>query len=69
MRMVWQKRELTALAPSYHDWLAVPSMLSRGQNEWFLLGRSALMLPDEVHVRVEFSPTREGVIQGRGMAP
>ena len=43
-------------------------MVTPRQNERFLFGCSVLVLPDEMHVRVEFSPTREGVIHVRSLA-
>ena len=58
-RIDWHKRELSAPAPTTNGW-AAPSMIAIGQNEIFLFGRSVLMLPNEVLVRVEFSPTRDG---------
>jgi len=67
-RVDWQKGEFTAPSPIMNGW-AAPSMIAREQSERFLFGRRVLVLLDEVQVRVEFSPTREGVIQGRGMAP
>jgi hypothetical protein len=48
---------------------ATPSIIALGQKPKFLLALIGLELPEEVKFRVPSSPTREGVIHGRGRAP
>ena len=48
---------------------ATPSIMAPRQKARFLLALIVLELPKEVQVRVPSSPTKEGVIHGRGGAP
>ena len=60
--------ELMAPVPTTNG-CATPSIIALGQKTKFLLALIVLELPEEVQVRVPSSPTREGMIHGRGRAP
>ena len=66
--MDWHTGEFVAPVPTTNG-CATPSIIAPGQKARFLLALIVLELPEEVHVRVPSSPTRQGVIHGRGRAP
>jgi len=67
-RMDWHTGELMVHVPTTNG-CATPSIIAHGQKARFLLALIVLELLEEIQVRVPPSPTREGVIHGRGRAP